>query len=58
MQKQRQQGLGMKELWVGESWNNSYFPKNTGNIERSDKIDFQIYGDDMQTVELNWIPVI
>ena len=57
MQKQRQQGLGMKELWVGESWNSSYFPQNTGNMSNvSDEIDFQIYGDDMQTVEVELDP--
>ena len=33
------------------------FPKNTGNTSNvSDKIDFQIYGDDMQTVEIELDP--
>lgn len=33
------------------------FPKNTGNTSNvSDEIDFQIYGDDMQTVEIELDP--
>ena len=33
------------------------FPKNTGNMSNaSDKIDFKIYGDDMQTVEVELDP--
>lgn len=33
------------------------FPKNTGNMSNvSDEIDFQIYGDDMQTVEVELDP--
>ena len=34
------------------------FPKNTGNMSNvSDEIDFQIYGDDMQTVGIELVPV-
>ena len=33
------------------------FPKNTGNMTKvTDEIDFQIYGDDMQTVEVELDP--
>jgi len=35
----------------------SIFPKNTGNMNNvSDEIDFHIYGDDMQTVEVELDP--
>ena len=39
MQKQRQQGLGMKELWVGESWNSSYFPQKYRKHEQRERRD-------------------